>query len=49
MQCRAKILELKYCEELANIETAEFMNLSTSNVDYLHYQAKKKLRELMTL
>ena len=44
-----KILELKYWAELANIEIAQFMNLSTSNVGYLHYQAIKKLRKLMTL
>ena len=45
-QC--KILELKYWGDLANVEIAEIMNLSASNVGYLHYQAIKKLRELMT-
>ncbi len=44
-----KILELKYWAELANVEIAEVMNLSASNVGYLHYQAIKKLRELMTV
>ena len=44
-----KILELKYWSELANVEIAEVMNLSASNVGYLHYQAIKKLRELMTV
>ena len=43
-----KILELKYWAELANVEIAEVMNLSASNVGYIHYQAMKKLRELMT-
>ena len=43
-----KILELKYWSELANVEIAEIMNLSASNVGYLHYQAIKKLREMMT-
>ena len=43
-----KILELKYWSELANVEIAEIMNLSASNVGYLHYQAIKKLRELLT-
>lgn len=44
-----KILELKYWPELANVEIAEIMNLSASNVGYLHYQAMKKLRNLMTV
>ena len=44
-----KILELKYWSELANVEIAEVMNLSASNVGYLHYQAIKKLRELITV
>ena len=44
-----KILELKYWTELANVEIAEVMNLSASNVGYLHYKAIKKLRELMTV
>ena len=44
-----KILELKYWEELANVEIAEIMNLSASNVGYIHYQAIKNLRELMTV
>ena len=43
-----KILELKYWSDLANVEIAEVMNLSASNVGYIHYQAMKKLRELMT-
>ena len=42
-----KILELKYWADLANVEIAEFMNLSASNVGYLHYQAMKNLRELL--
>ena len=42
-----KILELKYWANLANVEIAEIMNLSASNVGYLHFQAIKKLRELM--
>ena len=42
-----KILELKYWADLANVEIAEIMNLSASNVGYLHFQAIKKLRELM--
>ena len=44
-----KILELKYWADLANVEIAEFMNLSARNVGYLHYQAIKKLREMMTV
>ncbi len=44
-----KILELKYWANLANVEIAEFMNLSASNVGYLHYQAMKNLRELLTV
>ena len=43
-----KILELKYWSKLSNIEIAEIMNLSVSNVVYLHYQAIKKLHELLT-
>lgn len=43
-----KILELKYLSELSNVKIAEVMNLSASNVGYLHHQAIKKLRELMT-
>ena len=48
-QRQRKILELKYWAELANVEIAEVMNLSASNVGYIHYQAIKKLRELMTV
>ena len=44
-----KILELKYWSDLANVEIAEVMHLSASNVGYIHYQAIKKLRELMTV
>lgn len=43
-----RIIELKYWSELSNIEIAEIMNLSASNVGYIHYQAVKKLRELLT-
>lgn len=42
-----KILELKYWAEFSNVEIAKIMNLSASNVGYIHYQAIKKLRELM--
>ena len=42
-----RIIELKYWSDLSNIEIAEVMNLSASNVGYLHYQAIKKLRELL--
>ena len=44
-----KILELKYWSELVNVEIAEIMNLSTSNVGYIHFQAIKRLRELMNV
>lgn len=48
-QRQRKILELKYWSDLANVEIAEVMNLSASNVGYIHHQAIKKLRELMTV
>lgn len=40
-----RIVELKYWSELSNVEIAEVMNLSASNVGYLHHQAIKKLHE----
>lgn len=43
-----QIIGLKYWSELSNVEIAEIMNLSASNVGYIHYQAIKKLRELLT-
>ena len=43
-----RIIELKYWADLSNVEIAEMLNLSASNVGYIHYQAIKKLRELMT-
>lgn len=43
-----RILELKYWSELSNVEIAEIMNLSASNVGFIHYQAIKRLRELLT-
>ena len=43
-----KILELKYWSDFTNVEIAKIMHLSASNVGYIHYQAIKKLRELMT-
>ena len=43
-----RIIELKYWAELSNVEIAGLMNLTASNVGYIHYQAIKKLRELLT-
>lgn len=43
-----RIIELKYWSELSNVEIAEMLNLSVSNVGFIHFQAIKKLRELLT-
>jgi RNA polymerase sigma factor, sigma-70 family len=43
-----RIIELKYWADLSNVNIAEILNLSASNVGYLHYQAIKKLRELLS-
>ena len=42
-----RILELKYWSELSNVEIAEMLNLSASNVGFIHFQAIKRLRELL--
>lgn len=42
-----QIIELKYWSELSNVEIAEMLNLSASNVGFIHYQAIRKLRELI--
>ena len=42
-----RIIELKYWSELSNVEIAEMLNLSASNVGFIHYQAIRKLRELI--
>ncbi len=42
-----RILELKYWAGFSNVEIAEVMNLSASNVGFIHFQAIKKLRELL--
>lgn len=42
-----QIIELKYWSELSNVEIAEMLNLSASNVGFIHYQAIKRLRELL--
>ena len=42
-----RIIELKYWSELSNVEIAEILNLSASNVGFIHYQAMKRLRELL--
>lgn len=44
-----RIIELKYWSELSNVEIAEMLNLSASNVGFIHYQAIRKLRELIKL
>lgn len=43
-----QIIELKYWSELSNVEIAEMLNLSASNVGFIHYQAIKRLREQLS-
>ena len=43
-----RIIELKYWSELSNVEIAEMLNLSASNVGFIHYQAIKRLREQLS-
>ena len=42
-----RVIELKYWSELSNVEIANMLNLSASNVGFIHYQAIRKLRELL--
>ena len=42
-----KIIELKYFFELSNVNIAEILGINASNVGYIHYQAIKKLRQLL--
>ena len=42
-----RIIELKYWSELSNVEIAEMLNLSASNVGFIHYQAMKRLRAML--
>lgn len=43
-----RIIELRYWSGLSNVEIAEMLNLSASNVGFIHFQAIKKLRELLS-
>ena len=43
-----RIIELKYWSELSNVEIAEMLNLSASNVGFIHYQAMKRLSLMLT-
>ena len=42
-----RIIELKYWSELSNVEIAEILGLSASNVGFIHYQAMKRLRAML--
>lgn len=42
------IIELKYWSELSNVEIAEILGLSASNVGFIHYQAMKRLRAMLS-
>lgn len=43
-----RIIELKYWSELSNVEIAEILGLSASNVGFIHYQAMKRLRAMLS-
>lgn len=42
-----QIIALKYWAELSNVNIADILNISASNVGFIHFQAIKKLRELL--
>lgn len=42
-----QIIALKYWAELSNVNIADILNISASNVGFIHFQAIKKLRELI--
>lgn len=46
-ELQRRIIELKYWSELSNVETAEILGLSASNVGFIHYQAMKRLRAML--
>ena len=46
-ELQRRIIELKYWSELSNVEIAEILGLSASNVGFIHYQAMKRLRAML--
>ena len=46
-ELQRRIIELKYWSELSNVEIAEILGLSASNVGFIHYQAMKQLRAML--
>ena len=42
-----RIIELKYWSERSNVEIAEILGLSANNVGFIHYQAMKRLRDML--
>ena len=47
-ELQRRIIELKYWSELSNVEIAEILGLSASNVGFIHYQAMKRLRAMLS-